>query len=470
MARERVDDLVVVLPGILGSRLLDADGKEVWGPSGGAVWRAIHTFGRSVKALTLPSDLGDGPPGDGVRAHGVMPTLHALPGVGPVVDGYTGLLDWLERLFTLRRRRPGEGDDVPANLLAFAYDWRLSCRYNAERLKERVERALSQWRDSAPQRRAARVVFLCHSMGGLVTRYYVECLGGFEITRRVVTLGTPHRGSLSALVHLVDGLRVGWGPWAVQLTDFARSLPSLHQITPDYACLVRPGGLRYPRETAGLMGVDEKLLRDAGAFHAEIRRAAAARPGAAAALLPVVGVRQPTPTTADIVGDRLRPQDTIDGLDEGGDGRVPRLSAAPPGTPTGYTPCEQHGSLQNGSGVRDALWGWLAAEPPYHRTPLHDPVPLGVHAPELLPAGAPYDLTVTVPPEVPGGDELAISATLHPVESGRPLRHTLANRGGGRYATSFSAPAPGPYRVAVAVAGRRDSSVTALLLVGEGDG
>ncbi|MGG7574337.1 hypothetical protein [Streptomyces sirii] len=31
MARERVDDLVVVLPGILGSRLLDADGKECGG-------------------------------------------------------------------------------------------------------------------------------------------------------------------------------------------------------------------------------------------------------------------------------------------------------------------------------------------------------------------------------------------------------------------------------------------------------
>ncbi|MCW7989502.1 hypothetical protein XF35_30755 [Streptomyces platensis subsp. clarensis] len=467
MARERMNDLVVVLPGILGSRLIDSDGKEAWGPSGGALWRAIRTFGRCVEALSLPSDTGDDHPGDGVRVHGVVPTLHALPGVAPLVDGYSGLLDWLEQVFTLRRRRRGEADSTPANLIPFAYDWRLSCRFNADRLKERVERELSRWRTSAPERRTARVVFLCHSMGGLVARYYVECLGGFEITKRLITLGTPHRGSLSALAHLVNGLPMGWAPWAPRLTSFARSLPSVHQLTPDYACLVGPRGLQYTHEVTALPGVDEKLLRDAGEFHSQIRNAALTRSDASAELLPVVGVRQPTPTTAESVGERLVLLTTIDGLEEGGDGRVPRLSAAPPGARTGHTPCEQHGSLQNGRGVRDALWGWLATEPPYHRTSLYEPVPLSVHAPDLVPAGAPYDLTVTVPPEVPGHDELAIRATLCPVESGRPLRHTLANRGEGRYASTFLAPAPGPYRVRVEVAGRQESSVTALVLVGD---
>ncbi len=56
--RDRVDDLVVVVPGILGSRL--ADGNEVWGLSGKALLRGIRTFGRSVTGLTLPVGLGDG--------------------------------------------------------------------------------------------------------------------------------------------------------------------------------------------------------------------------------------------------------------------------------------------------------------------------------------------------------------------------------------------------------------------------
>jgi triacylglycerol esterase/lipase EstA (alpha/beta hydrolase family) len=35
------------------------------------------------------------------------------------------------------------------------------------------------------------VVFVCHSMGGLLTRYYVDVLGGHEITRSVVTIHKP---------------------------------------------------------------------------------------------------------------------------------------------------------------------------------------------------------------------------------------------------------------------------------------
>jgi hypothetical protein len=62
--REPVEDLVVVVPGITGSRPA-VDGREVWGPSPGAVLRGIATFAGSVRALRLPRDIGDGHPGDG---------------------------------------------------------------------------------------------------------------------------------------------------------------------------------------------------------------------------------------------------------------------------------------------------------------------------------------------------------------------------------------------------------------------
>ena len=36
------------------------------------------------------------------------------------------------------------------------------------------------------------------SMGGLVSRYYVQRLGGMERVRRLITISAPHRGTLWA--------------------------------------------------------------------------------------------------------------------------------------------------------------------------------------------------------------------------------------------------------------------------------
>ena len=46
---------------------------------------------------------------------------------------------------------------------------------------------------------AARVVLVCHSMGGLVARAYLRRFGA-EKVRTVITIGTPHRGSVHAWV------------------------------------------------------------------------------------------------------------------------------------------------------------------------------------------------------------------------------------------------------------------------------
>lgn len=51
-----------------------------------------------------------------------------------------------------------------------------------------------------------RVAVIGHSLGGLIARYYVQRLGGDEHVHTVVTLGTPHEGTLSA--HLVHPLPI----------------------------------------------------------------------------------------------------------------------------------------------------------------------------------------------------------------------------------------------------------------------
>ncbi|MFF0214822.1 esterase/lipase family protein [Streptomyces vinaceus] len=442
MARTQVTDLVVVLPGILGSRLADAGGRAVWDLSGPALLRGLRGFTASAGALRLPKDTGDGDPGDGVVPVGLMPDLHALPGIWQPVDGYTDLLRWLERHFTL---------SVSDNLLTFPYDWRLSCRHGAERLKGRIDLELERWRASAPERREARVVFLCHGLGGLVARHYVERLGGHEVTRRVITLGTPHRGSLRALSDLVDG----GGRRDPELGAFARSLPSLHQLAPDGACMEGPGGLARLRDLPGLPGVDEALLADAARFHADLR---AAPPRSD--LYAIAGTGQPTASTARYAGDRLALVSEGDG-----DGAVPLPSAAGP-LARSWAVYEQHGSLQNNPAVREALRGLLGEEAalPEGSGHLADPAPadpalpdpaarLGVRVPAVLPAGVPYEVTVTAP-----DDARLLMAELRPADGGRPVARPLRSRGGGRYAAAFPPPEPGAYRLSV-------GPVTALSLI-----
>lgn len=78
----------------------------------------------------------------------------------------------------------------------------------------------------------------------------------------------------------------------------------------------------------------------------------------------IVGIRQPTPTTAGFVDGRVVALPTIDDLDQGGDGTVPRL-AAEPVTGRGYEVHEvadQHGELHGTRSALDLIDGILTRQ------------------------------------------------------------------------------------------------------------
>lgn len=52
MAKLRMRDIVVLLPGITGS-VLQKDGKDLWAISGQAAWRALTSLGSSLQQLLL---------------------------------------------------------------------------------------------------------------------------------------------------------------------------------------------------------------------------------------------------------------------------------------------------------------------------------------------------------------------------------------------------------------------------------
>lgn len=68
------------------------------------------------------------------------------------------------------------------------------------------------------------------SMGGLVSRYYIQRLGGIRRVRKFVTLGTPHRGTWTAFVTANPGMR-DMRPRSAFLEDLNRDIEMLDRVS-----------------------------------------------------------------------------------------------------------------------------------------------------------------------------------------------------------------------------------------------
>ena len=66
-----------------------------------------------------------------------------------------------------------------------------SVRRSAEQLARFVERVCAR-------ENSERVDIVAHSLGGVVARYYIERLGGDKLIGRLVTIGSPHQGTIIA--------------------------------------------------------------------------------------------------------------------------------------------------------------------------------------------------------------------------------------------------------------------------------
>lgn len=66
-----------------------------------------------------------------------------------------------------------------------------SVRRSAEHLARFVESVCAR-------EECERVDIVAHSLGGVVARYYIERLGGDKLIGRVVTIGSPHKGTVIA--------------------------------------------------------------------------------------------------------------------------------------------------------------------------------------------------------------------------------------------------------------------------------
>jgi hypothetical protein len=324
-AEPRVTDLLIFLPGITGS-VLQKDKKDVWAITTESVAGALTTLGQNLQGLELKDDpKGVDDLGDGVVATGLFPDVHLIPGFSKI-DGYSGVRAALSQRLNL---------DGAQNYIEFPYDWRRDNRVAARKLARLVPVWLAQWK-KASGNEDAKVVFIAHSMGGLVARYYLECLEGWRYARKLITFGTPYRGSLNALDSLSNGYGKTFSRFSMaDISALMRSFTSVYQLLPRYPCVDMGDGVwRRPGEVSGLPNIDPAKAGAALAFHYEIERAICANAGSKEykpyPVHLIIGVDQPTKHSARIDAGRLVPINELNGLD-GGDGTVPRFSAVPLG-------------------------------------------------------------------------------------------------------------------------------------------
>jgi pimeloyl-ACP methyl ester carboxylesterase len=364
-------DIIVVVPGIMGSTLC-CDGREFWGISPSTIARGLRRLPNVLERLRLPEGIGDDHPNDGVTPGRLMPEIHSVPGIWNTTVGYDRLVRMLR---TECKLRDGE------NLLIFPYDWRLSNRYNARRLRSEVEPMLHLRRRTHP---GAKIVFVCHSMGGLIARWFLLA-GDPRDVRSIITIGTPHRGAASALQRLLDGVGGKFGS-RLGLPSIARTLPSLHQLLPEYACVDDAGALLKTTEV-DLPHLDQRMVTDGMRFHDELNKT----PSDAMATHAIVGIAQPTLTTFEASGGALTELFTIAGTDERGDGTVPRLSGRPKGEHEqsgAHYVVGKHGALSSSRAVLTQIQGILTERWVEHRAA--DPTTMiGVEVEDLVASGQP---------------------------------------------------------------------------------
>jgi len=109
----------------------------------------------------------------------------------------------------------------------------------------RLAAATDAWGVKAP------LVIIAHSLGTLVSRYYVEHLGGQRKVGRLILVGGPHSGTPKAITTLLQGPDLlPLGLLGETLRQVLASFPSAYQILPTYACLTDQAGRAFDLASA----------------------------------------------------------------------------------------------------------------------------------------------------------------------------------------------------------------------------
>lgn len=221
---------LIVIPGVMGSRLRRADtGSEEWP---GTYWDLVFEDDYANLALSVPgAGLIDGysrPPE--LTTGGLFYEIAGEDFYARIIGTLNGAAGY--------DCEPLDELTPDSDCVLFAWDWRRGMVAAARELDVLIARLRALRNDPT-----LRVDIVAHSAGGLVARYFVR-FGGVdtldeeypEITfsggrkvRQVVLIGTPNYGSIKALQKSITGYSIGL---AGIRPEVLATMPGMYQLLP----------------------------------------------------------------------------------------------------------------------------------------------------------------------------------------------------------------------------------------------
>ncbi|MEM7577923.1 MAG: hypothetical protein AAF328_10670 [Planctomycetota bacterium] len=255
---------VIVIPGILGSRLVhEPDGQIVWGAFTPAAVDPRRADEARKLALPMRLDATLAELTDETRHDGALDRIEIEYAKIPLkLDAYANILGTLGaggyRDSALGHAGAIDYGTDHYSCFQFAYDWRRDNVENAGRLKTFIEEKRVEVQGKHAERFGGqpgdydvRFDIVAHSMGGLITRYMlrygdaeppevfpdgtvaepVVTWAGAEFVDQAILVGTPNAGSVASLRQLYQGAE-----FAPLFPSYPAALlgtmPSVYQLLP----------------------------------------------------------------------------------------------------------------------------------------------------------------------------------------------------------------------------------------------
>ncbi len=245
---------VVVIPGILGSKLVDGDGTKVWGSF--TFGAADPDFPIGARRLAIPMEMGVplSQLRDEVYAQDVLDSVTVDVGLlrGFEIGAYIDIMKTLAA-GKYRDQSLGESGAIDYGGLHYTcfqlpYDWRRDISEQAEALDSVIRDAqdLTRAELRLPDDATVKVDVVAHSMGGLVLRYYLRYgtqplptdgsmpelnWAGARNVRQAILIGTPNAGSVLALQQLVKGYNLS-PLFPNYRPSILGTMPAIYQLLP----------------------------------------------------------------------------------------------------------------------------------------------------------------------------------------------------------------------------------------------
>ena len=240
-ASDRFQNPVILVHGMLASKLRSTDdGREIWpGPLRNFLLNRLESLALAIDPKSLRPVKGDS------EAYALLGRRH---------------YDQIRKALNAGGYSRGQaGQPNPRNaqkFYAFIYDWRQDLVETAAKLDRFIEQIRRAYDDPN-----LKVDILAHSMGALVTRYYLR-YGSEDVldagtfhpnqvgaakTRKVILLGAPNMGSISGLQIFMKGEKFGL---ARLYPEIVATMPGAYQLLPhpDRDWMITLDGKKWDRD------------------------------------------------------------------------------------------------------------------------------------------------------------------------------------------------------------------------------